>query len=72
MLTTDGVDGREGTWRFSRRGTGCATATVVVHLELGSAEAARAFAGDPRRRDALERAGVETADDLVLEEIEAR
>jgi len=41
-------------------------------FELGSAEAARAFARDPRRRDALERAGVETADDLVLEEIEAR
>lgn len=44
-------------------------ATVVVLFEFGTTEAARAFAEDPRRREALRRAGVETADDLVLEEI---
>jgi hypothetical protein len=43
--------------------------TVVVLFEVGSVEAARAYAADPRRREALERAGVETADDLVLEDI---
>ena len=44
---------------------------VVVMFDFPSAEAARAFAADPRRIEALERAGVERRDDLVLEELHA-
>jgi hypothetical protein len=43
--------------------------TVVVHIEFDTVEAARAFAGDPRRHETLARGGVEARDDLVLDEI---
>ena len=42
---------------------------IVVMFELPSAEAARAYAADPRRRDALANANVDTIDDVVLEEL---
>ncbi len=41
-------------------------ALVVALFELSTAEAARAYAADPQRREALERAGVVDAHDLVL------
>jgi hypothetical protein len=44
---------------------------VVVMFDFPSAEAARAFAADPRRLAALEQAGVERREDLVLEELHA-
>jgi len=42
---------------------------IVVMFELPSAEAARAYAADPRRRDALANANVDAIDDVVLEEL---
>jgi hypothetical protein len=42
---------------------------LVVMFELPSAEAARAYAADPRRADALGNANVETIEDVVLEEL---
>jgi uncharacterized protein (DUF1330 family) len=47
--------------------------TVVnVLIEFPSADAARDFANDPRRTDALERAGVVERADEVMEDVESR
>jgi hypothetical protein len=43
--------------------------SVVVLFDFPDADAARAFASDPRRIEALERAGVESREDLVMEEL---
>jgi hypothetical protein len=45
---------------------------VNVVIEFPTAEAARTFAGDPRRMDALTRAGVIERADEIMEEVEAR
>lgn len=45
---------------------------VNVLIEFPSAATARAFADDPRRADALDRAGVIERADEVLEEVDAR
>ena len=42
---------------------------VVVMFDLPSPEAARAYAADPRRADALRNANVEAVEDVVLEEL---
>ena len=44
---------------------------VVVMLDLPSLDAARAYATDPRRHDALRRAGVTTCEDVILDELRA-
>jgi hypothetical protein len=44
-------------------------AVVVVLFELPSAQLARAYATDPRRTEALDRAGVAESEDLVLEDL---
>jgi hypothetical protein len=44
-------------------------AVVVVLFELPSVEAARAYAGDPRREEALRRAGVTSREDVVMEDL---
>lgn len=44
---------------------------VVAILELPSVDAARAYATDPRRQDALRRAGVVTSEDVFLDELRA-
>lgn len=45
-------------------------AIVAVAIEFSSVDAARAFADEPRRIEALTRAGVIERADLVLEELE--
>jgi len=44
--------------------------TVVVLIEFASADQARAFSHEPRRREALQRAGVVERADVVLEVLE--
>lgn len=44
---------------------------VVVMFDLPSLDAARAFAADPRRQDALARAGVTECEDRFLDEVKA-
>jgi hypothetical protein len=44
--------------------------TVVVLIEFASADQAGAFSHEPRRLEALQRAGVVERADVVLEELE--
>lgn len=44
-------------------------AVLVVLFDLPSAQLAQAYASDPRRREALARAGVEESHDLVLDDV---
>jgi hypothetical protein len=45
---------------------------VAVVIEFASADDARVFSREPRRLEALQRAGVTARADLVLEEIETQ
>lgn len=44
---------------------------VVVMIALPSADAARRFSSEPRRTEALARAGVLTSSDTILEQVES-
>ncbi len=44
---------------------------VVVMIALPSADAARRFASEPRRTEALARAGVVASSDTILEQVES-
>lgn len=44
---------------------------VVVIFDLPSIDAARAFAADPRRQDALRRAGVTACEDVFLDQVKS-
>lgn len=44
---------------------------VVVLFDLPDVATARAYAADPRRREALGRGGVESREDLIHEELRA-
>jgi hypothetical protein len=44
---------------------------VVVMFDLPSIDAAKAFAADPRRQDALRRAGVTECQDVFLDQVKA-
>jgi hypothetical protein len=44
---------------------------VVVVLALPSADAARRFSSEPRRADALARAGVVASSDTILEQVDS-
>lgn len=45
--------------------------TVVVMIGLPSADAARRFSSEPRRTEALARAGVVASSDTILEPVES-
>jgi hypothetical protein len=45
------------------------SSVIVVIFDLPSHDAARAYAADPRRADALRNANVESIEDVVLEEL---